>query len=100
MRTRIEPTPEQLEAAWLQRRRRDWPPTLAAVMAVPLLAALVRMEAVRREIALRRHERKHGPMPAPARPRLPASPHSTGRPWVPPTGLDRKRLAAGERDDD
>ena len=66
MRTRIEPTPEQLEAAWLQRRRRDWPPTLAAVMAVPLLAALVRMEAVRREIALRRHERKHGPMPAPA----------------------------------
>ena len=46
MRTRIEPTPEQLEAAWLQRRRRDWPPTLAAVMAVPLLAGPSAMATV------------------------------------------------------
>jgi len=100
MATRIEPTPEQLQAAWLQRRRPDWPDTLHDTMAVPLLATLVRSEAVRRYLSERRRERTAAawesmrPYTAPA-PRAPAP--STAQPRQP---LDRKRLAAGERDDD
>lgn len=97
---RIEPTTEQLQAAWLQRRRSDWPDTLDDTMAVPLLAALVRSEAVRRCLSERRSERTAAawaafrPYTAPA-PRAPATP-----PVQPRQPLDRKRLAAGERDDD
>lgn len=96
-RPRIEPTAEQLQAAWMARRRSSWPPTLEATLAVPLYAALVRMHAV--HTLLRQH-------------RLPvtgATPPAGTPQGLPPNwlrrsgqraGLDRKRAAAGDRDDD
>ena len=99
MLARVEITPEQLQAAWQHRRRGDWPDTFDGSMAVPLLAALVRAEAVRHRVAVRRAEVAAAawdafrPYIAPA-PRAPA----TAAPLRQP--LDRKRLAAGERDDD
>jgi hypothetical protein len=82
-----------LQAAWLQRRRGDWPPTFDAVMADPMLGRLVRAEAIGRALALRRHLAKHS---APASRTAPA--------WLPPRQkapvFDRKRAASGEREDD
>lgn len=95
-RPRIEPTADQLHAAWVARRRSSWPPTLAATLAVPLYAALVRMHAVR---TLLRQQ---------AQPATTAPPAAGAPPAVPPNwlrrsgqlaGLDRKRAAAGDRDD-
>lgn len=100
MAARIEPTAEQLHAAWLLRRKRSWPATLAETMAVPLYAALVRMGAVQRVLAERKAAtaaaaEKAWPAPAAAKP--------PSRPWPPrrPAGdaIDRKRAAAGDRDD-
>lgn len=82
---------DDLTAAWQQRRRPDWPPTFTEVMAHPLLRPLVRAEAVRRALAARRA--------APAAP----APHARAARPTPPTvaaGIDRKRAAAGDRDDD
>lgn len=111
MATRIEPTTEQLQAAWLVRRKRSWPPTLAETMAVPLYAALVRMAAVQRVLAERRTANQAAAvqaLPAPTKPTTPAAPQvATKRPsspWPPrrpaADAFDRKRAAAGDRDDD
>lgn len=104
MAGRIEPTAEQLQAAWQHRRRADWPDSLDATMAVPMLATIVHCEAVRRCLAERTAERNAKrtaaawaalrPYTAPVR-RPPAPPPVQAR-----LPLDRKRLAAGERDDD
>lgn len=114
MATRIEPTTEQLQAAWLVRRKRSWPPTLAETMAVPLYAALVRMAAVQRVLAERRNASQAAAvqaLPAPTRPTTPATPAAPqaatkrpSSPWPPrrpaADAFDRKRAAAGDRDDD
>jgi hypothetical protein len=105
MAARIEPTPDQLQAAWLAHRKRSWPPTLAATLADPLYAALVRMTAVRQVLASQQAAPK-----APTPPAQPPQPSHAGRPatgtaaWPPrrpaAAALDRKRAAAGDRDDD
>jgi hypothetical protein len=50
----LDITREQLQSAWLQRRRSDWPATFDAVMADPMLRRLVRAIAVGRAQAQRR----------------------------------------------
>lgn len=108
--SRIEPTAQQLEHAYQRRRRPGWPPTVAEALAVPLLAALLRGEVVRCVLADRRAARREAEhlqvfgTPAPA-PRTPMAPKQRTA-WPPrrasaPAGAaDRKRLAAGDRDDD
>lgn len=93
LRPRIEPTAEQLLAAYDRRKRSDWPEGYEAAMKVPLCAALVRMEAVRQiladaKAANREQLRRTGRLPWPAGLR------------ALPTSADRKRLAAGDTDDD
>lgn len=66
-----------LLAAWQVRRRSDWPPTYCQAMASPLYAALVRAQAIAAALAAQRASL--------------AQQHA---------GLDFKRRAAGERDDD
>jgi hypothetical protein len=94
MATRIEPTAEQLHAAWLVRRRSHWPATLDETMADPLYAALVRSAAVQRVLADRRTAQATAAwqaLPAPAaRPRQQT-------PWPPRRPA---AAAAGDRDDD
>ena len=80
-------TEQDLHHAWQQRRRSDWPATFEAVMAHPLLRALVRAEALRRAQAAQRQ----APAPQAAPPRLLRTPNH-------PT-VDRKRAAAGDFDD-
>lgn len=98
MAARIEPTTDQLHAAWLARRKRSWPPTLEATLADPLYAALVRMAAVRQVLAS-----QQAAAAPPAAPALPARSRSAP-PWPPrrpaAAHVDRKRAAAGDRDDD
>lgn len=96
-RPRIEPTAEQLQAAWLARRRSGWPPTLEATLAVPLYAALVRMHAV--HTLLRQHRQPATGSPPPAGTSC-AVPPSWLRRSGQQSGVDRKRAAAGDRDDD
>jgi hypothetical protein len=98
MAARIEPTAEQLAQAWQHRRRAHWPATLQATLAVPMLAALVRADAVRRALALRRRTTLPTTLAS-------SRPGTTGRPAgnVPhPCRLpafDHKRAAAGDLDD-
>lgn len=99
MATRITPSDEQLRAAWQARRRDTWPATLEAALAMPVLAALVRAEAVRRELAARRAAKAGQAMPPNGR-QAPQAPHGlrvSNRGTLP---FDRKRAAAGDRDDD
>lgn len=101
MRARIEPTTDQLHAAWLLRRKRTWPATLEATLADPLYAALVRMTAVRQVLASQQPAASQpATPPAPARPntRHPSLAWPPRRPAA--TAVDRKRAAAGDRDDD
>lgn len=85
-------TEDQLRAAWLARRRRDWPPTFEGAMDDRILSRVVRIEA-----QLRAHQCAPSAQPArhhhAQRPALPALPSK-------PPVLDHKRRAAGERDDD
>lgn len=88
---RLQVTDEMLRTAWaaLPRRRTDDPLSFEAAMQDPLGRRLVRIEAIRR--AQRQPHSvpsRHAPAPA-----CPAAPLS-------PAHLDRKRAAAGERDDD
>lgn len=94
-----EPTREQLLAAWQQCRKPTWPATFEAAMADPLFSRLVRLVAKHPPAAHRRA--------APAAP-APVTAHPATAPtWWPPRhpqgqtlGIDRKRAASGERDDD
>lgn len=81
---RAEPTEQQLRAAYKQcvaRRRSVWPDTFEDAMKDPLLSRLVRITAMHpgRALAI---QRQH----------LPALPSA-------PAVFDRKRAAAGDRDD-
>lgn len=78
-----------LRQAWGQRRRADWPASYEATMANPLLALVVRIHAglLARRIAAATPAPRYGTRPSV---RLP-----TPRPT-----FDRKRAAAGEREDD
>ena len=97
LRPRIQPTPEQPHAAWLSRRRSHWPGQFSDVMDDPLLGRLVHMEAVRLILLAQRVARRQQLVPQVPRhtatrassPALPAHP-----------APDRKRLAAGDTDDD
>ena len=93
----IEPTPEQLQTAWMERRRRDWPPTFDAVMAHPRYSRLVRMHACHAAVVTRTHGEVLQPDPPPN------VRHSFRKPLrtYPQAPLfDQKRAASGERDDD
>ena len=80
----VEPTPQQLQAAFQRLRRRSWPDTLDAALADPVYGPLTRCLAVSlARMALQ---------PAPATPaRPPAAPQ---RP-----AFDARRAAANDRDD-
>jgi hypothetical protein len=102
LRPRTEPTQAELVAAWQYCRRSrhtTWPATFDEAMADPILSAVVRLNA------------KHPPKPvraainAPELQPLHQAQQQSSRPaWRPAPsrapGLDRKRLASGERDDD
>lgn len=92
---RIQPTPEQLQSAWQRLWRKGWPPNLEQTLQDPVRAALVRSDAVRQVL---RETAQPAPWCAPPIPprATPAPIHSATRPPL----LDRKRAAAGEREDD
>jgi len=97
---RPQPTEEELRHAWRHCRRPTWPETFEEAMADELLSRLVRLNAMHPPRANRKplDTRPHVHVAAPApRPRI--QPAATLRPGQP--GLfDRKRAAAGEREDD
>jgi len=95
----IEPTDEQLQLAWQERRRHDWPLTFADVMADPFYARLVRMHACHNALGEHIHREVLPPEPPPAVP-TPARPASSLRVPTQAPLFDRKRAAAGEREDD
>lgn len=81
---RIEPTRDQLQAAFQRLRRAGWPATLDAAMAEPVRAALLHGDAVRHAL------NRPTTLPRRLAPVL----------LRPPPALDRKRAAAGDTDDD
>jgi len=89
-------TDQDLQAAWLHRRRSDWPRTFDAAMAHPLLRALVRAEALRGAQAAARR----AAAPAPHQPPASHQPLPAVRRTAHHATADRKRAAAGDRDDD
>lgn len=85
-------TDDELRAAWQQRRRAHWPPSFDDAMADPLYLRLIRIEAnLRAHRALLAEQRA-----AMRRERASTRAFSP----APRGGIDHKRLAAGERDDD
>lgn len=99
---RPEPTPQELRAAWERCRKPSWPASFAEAMADPLLSRLVRITAM------------HPPRPYRVAPTYPlrTPPDRVVVAWGSATGktqqlaidckraIDRKRAAAGDRDDD
>lgn len=90
-------TEQNLQAAWNALRRREWPATLAETMQDPARASLLRGYAI--TLAHRKPvQRFPAPVKAATSMRAPcrAPEHHTTQPhgWV-----DRKRAAAGDRDD-
>jgi len=75
-----------MRQAWQQRRRNGWPATFEATMNDPVLARVVRIHAGLLE-------RRSKPMPRYG------TAHAARTPSARPT-FDRKRAAAGEREDD
>jgi len=96
----IEPTDEQLRLAWQERRRADWPATFEAVMASPMLSRLVRTHACHNALGEHIHREVVVPPEPPPAVHTPARPASTLRVPTQPPLFDRKRAAAGEREDD
>lgn len=96
-----KPTPEQLHAAWQERRRRDWPATFDEAMQHELYSRLVYMTALGQLLAAARAARRTQLL---ADQRLPwPAGQPVHRPRPAPThtpGPDRKRLAAGDTDAD
>jgi len=102
----VEPTEEQLDQAWRLVRKSDWPGTRAAVMDHPIRGRLVRLYAAgialgsvigsrhvtRPEVVRPEPHVQRTHQPAPARP--------VPTPTQEPLFNDRKRAAAGDRDDD
>ena len=92
---RPEPTQEQLRATWERIRRDSWPATFEEAMADRLLAALLRLATL--------HPAPRSPSPPPTRTRVTSAPSMVLRTTTrtpPPPQIDRKRAAAGDRDDD
>lgn len=85
-------THDELVTAWRNRRRPNWPESFEQVMADSLLAKLVSIEAKLRRSRLQRTTENQTPA-CHATERRPFMPHT-------PPIFDRKRAAAGERDDD
>lgn len=75
-----------LRQAWAQRRRASWPATYEATMDDPVLAVVVRIEAGLLS-------RRINPLPRYGTRRATRTP-------LPRPIFDRKRAAAGEREDD
>lgn len=75
-----------LRQAWAQRRKATWPPTYEATMDDPVLAVVVRIEAGLLS-------RRINPLPRYGTQRITRTPQ-------PRPIFDRKRAAAGEREDD
>lgn len=94
---RPEPTVEELRRAWHHCRRATWPATFEEAMADALLSRLLRLNALHPP----RSQRKPVETPRQQRGVEPAA-HRRAQHCLPgmPPGLDRKRAAAGERDDD
>lgn len=102
-----KPTPEQLHAAWQERRRRDWPATFDEAMQHELYSRLVYMTALGQLLAAARAARRtqllaEQRLPWPAgqpvhRPRQAGASRTTTHATP---GPDRKRLAAGDIDDE
>lgn len=86
-------TQADLQAAYTLRRRPSWPATFEAAMADPLVRHLVRAEALGRAQALQTHA-CHPPQSPVQRLRQLITPAA------PRPAIDRKRAAAGDRDDD
>jgi hypothetical protein len=97
---RVEPTDADLQQAWQERKRADWPATFDEVMQDPMLCRLVRMHACHAAIT-RRIQRPRAEAPAPAQMRnLAPRVAPIDIPLVhQPALFDRKRAAAGDRDD-
>lgn len=90
-------TQSMLQAAFVRRRRSDWPDTFEAAMTDPMCQALIKLEAfcvARRKQAADAYNKRRDARRATA----------SAPKWSPaitkPATLDAKRLAAGERDDD
>jgi hypothetical protein len=98
----LDITREQLQAAWLQRRRSHWPATFTEVMADPMLRRLVRAAAVGQAQAARR--RSSLPLPhlptrlTGQRPQGPTT-RVTPQPAARPAPFDARRAAANDLDD-
>jgi hypothetical protein len=94
-----EPSDNELRAVWLAMRRSTWPATFDEAMADALLSRLVRLAAKHPPPAVR----KGFTTSAPAAPLqgTTARPHCLA-PYLrrDPLAFDRKRAAAGDRDDD
>lgn len=97
MATPLILTDDMLHAAFVRRKRHDWPTTFEAAMADAICSRLVRIEAwchARRQAAAQAYQQR--------RERLTPS-KTKGCMPLPPTApamLDHKRLASGERADD
>lgn len=98
---RAEPTEAQLRAAWAICRRADWPDTYEETMEDALLSRLVRLTAKHPPVQARiDYSRRAWPLLDPEEVRRSnAVPYKPRGKATAPT-LDRKRAAAGERDDD
>lgn len=96
------PSAEQLVAAWQRCKRRTWPATFDAAMADPLYSRLVNMTALQtmlRDARAAKRAQLQAAQPSPHRtPWPPRRPSATTSPL--PSAPDRKRLAAGDTDDD
>lgn len=103
---RAEPTEEELRSAWVhctRRARSPWPATFEEAMAHPTLSRLVVLTAKHPPRALRRHAAPPPPHQVRARLFDPKPPVREQQSLPLPgmsRGIDRKRAAAGERDDD
>lgn len=89
-------TPDELQAAYRERRRHDWPPFEQAINDRFYHSLIVIEAGKRTRYREQRQAQQHQPQahhqPRPARPALVV-------PSTPPV-FDHKRRAAGERDDD
>lgn len=84
---RADPTQEELLRTWQRCRRPTWPASFGEAMADPLLSRLVRLNAM------------HPPRPHRKPEPLQRAPHTQPAPRTAHGYFDRKRAAAGDRDD-
>lgn len=97
MAPKVEVTDELLQQAWQQRRRPGWPATFDACMADDMVRRVLRAEAVRLALALRRSTAMQALVPPLPVHRQPITPAPTLRA---PAPRDLKRAAAGDASDD